>query len=215
MKSLKLKKFEFNPFPVNTYLLYDEVSKDALLIDAGMSSLNEKEELISFISNEGLCLKGLLNTHLHFDHCLGINDVIETYKVSLYASCKDEFLLKTIQNQAAKFGFKVHPCQAEVKDVKDGDRLSFGSIVLDALHVPGHSPGSIVYYSKDLECIFSGDVLFARSIGRTDLLGGDFDTLIKGIKMKLLTLPTSTIVYPGHGPSTTIGSEQSANFYLR
>lgn len=214
--SLKIKIFEFNPFPVNTYLLYDDETKDAIVIDAGMYTPAEEMELSEFVADNALRLRALLNTHLHFDHCFGMNYMNEVYGLRTIAAKEDEFLLKAYAGQAARFRLKVKGPLPEIGCyVEKNELLEFGTISLKALHVPGHSPGSMVYYSSELNAAFSGDTLFCRSIGRTDLPGGDADLLIGSIKCELFTLPDTTVVYPGHGPSTTIGKEKTENFYIR
>lgn len=210
-----IKKFEFNPFPVNTYILWDEVSKEAIIIDAGCYFEEERTELINYIRDNKLTIKHLLATHLHLDHNFGNPFVSKTFNIELEANKGDEFLLQNMEAQARAFNMPLPDAPIPIgKYINENDEISFGTNILRAIHVPGHSPGSIVYYCEQEKVAFAGDVLFRSSIGRTDLAGGDFNTLITGIKNKLFTLPDDTIVYPGHGPSTSIGFEKQHNPFI-
>lgn len=211
---MTIKTFTFNPFQENTYLLFDE-TKEAVLIDAGCITDTEKLTLKRFIDEKGLTLKRLINTHLHLDHQFGNKFVTDTFGLLPEANQQDEFLLANVVTQARSFGFSVEEeAQALGAYINEGDEIKFGNCSLKAIHVPGHSPGSLAFYSEKEGVVFAGDVLFHNSIGRTDLPYGDYATLILSITKKLLPLPDSTVVYCGHGPSTTIGSEKSSNPYL-
>jgi hydroxyacylglutathione hydrolase len=211
---MTIKIFTFNPFQENTYLLFDE-TKEAVLIDAGCITETEKLTLKRFIDENGLTLKRLINTHLHLDHQFGNKFVADTFGLLPEANQQDEFLLANVVAQARSFGFSVEEeAQALGAYINEGDEIKFGNCSLKAIHVPGHSPGSLAFYSEKEGVVFAGDVLFRNSIGRTDLPYGDYATLILSITKKLLPLPDSTVVYCGHGPSTTIGSEKSSNPYL-
>ena len=213
---MNIKVFEFNPIAVNTYVLYDETG-ECVIIDAACFFSNEQQELLSFINNNKLVVKHLLNTHLHFDHVFGVNFMEEQFDVKMKAHKADEFLLASMQQQMAMFGFpangKYIPTMGEYID--ENDIIEFGNQKLSIMSVPGHSPGSIVFYNKKENLVISGDVLFNGSIGRTDLPQGDHNLLIDGIKTKLLVLPEDTVVYPGHGPSTTIKGEKQMNPFLQ
>lgn len=213
---MNIKVFEFNPIAVNTYVLYDETG-ECVIIDAACFFPNEQQELLSFINNNKLVVKHLLNTHLHFDHVFGVNFMEEQFDVKMKAHKADEFLLASMQQQMAMFGFpangKYIPTMGEYID--ENDIIEFGNQKLSIMSVPGHSPGSIVFYNKKKNLVISGDVLFNGSIGRTDLPQGDHNLLIDGIKTKLLVLPEDTVVYPGHGPSTTIKGEKQMNPFLQ
>lgn len=213
---MKIKVFEFNPIAVNTYVLYDDTG-ECVIIDAACFSSNEQQELLSFINDNKLKIKHLINTHLHFDHVFGINFIEEQFGVKMKAHKADEFLLASMQQQMAMFGFpangKYVPTIGEYID--ENDAITFGNQKLSIINVPGHSPGSIVFYNKEKDLVVSGDVLFNGSIGRTDFPQGDYDMLIDGIKTKLLTLPSNTVVYPGHGPATTIARELQMNPFLQ
>lgn len=212
---MKLKTFVFNPVEENTYLLYDETG-ECIIIDAGCFYPEEKAELKQFIEEKQLTVKRLINTHLHFDHCFGANFVIDTYNVELEAHGGDEELLKRLPDQAAMFGFRVNEPSPKIsRYIQENDIITFGNQSLRAIHVPGHSPGSIVFFSEEQGCAFVGDVLFQRSVGRTDLPGGNFELLKSGIQTKLYTLPDETRVFSGHGPETSIGFEKRNNYYIK
>ena len=213
---MKVKTFQFNPIGENTYVIYDDTNECAI-IDPGCFFPDEKTHLLDFILDNDLIVKHVLNTHLHFDHVFGLNFVEEQFHMKTEASKEDEFLLEQMSTQLRMFGFGEYESKTpEIgKYLKENDVITFGKQRLIVLHVPGHSPGSLVFYNQDAGCLFVGDVLFRESIGRTDLAGGSQTQLVKGIKEKLLTLPYDTVVYSGHGPMTTIGDEVRYNPYLR
>jgi glyoxylase-like metal-dependent hydrolase (beta-lactamase superfamily II) len=213
---MQIKTFQLNPLEVNTYVLSDE-TKECVVIDAACYYPNETELLINYIIDNGFTVKYLINTHLHFDHIFGINALAEKFDVKAVFHQEDEFLLEDIPQKLAMFGFPNDGVDYTPKAghyLNDGDIITFGNRQLKALHVPGHSPGSLCYYSETANCVFTGDVLFQASIGRTDLPGGDYDKLAYGIRTKLFTLPLDTVVYPGHGPKTSVGFEKQNNPFL-
>lgn len=213
---MKVKQLEFNMLPVNTYVVWDEYTREAAVVDAGCYSSAECETLKQFIADEGLTVKYLLNTHLHFDHIFGNRFMYEQYGLKTCAHRADEEWLIEAPNRTRMFGLEFPGEPVPVGTyLEDGDELTLGFYTLKCLHVPGHSPGSLVFHSPDKGCLFAGDVLFQGSIGRTDLPGGDLRTLLNGIREKLFTLPDNTLVYPGHGEATTIGFEKQYNFYLK
>ena len=213
---MKIKKFEFNMFPVNCYLLIDEESKEAVVIDAGCFYDEEKQTLKNYIDSHSLNLKHVLNTHLHLDHLFGNPFLFKEYGLRPEAGQQDEFWLAQVSSHSRMFGFRYDEEQPALgRYICHGDKISFGNIELEAIHVPGHSPGSMVYYCRKENCLFSGDVLFQGSIGRADLAGGNFDELREGICSHLFVLPEDTKVYPGHGHSTTIGYEKKNNPFFR
>ncbi len=212
---MQIKRFEFNMFSVNSYLLWDQESKEAVLIDAGCFFKEDKANLDRFIADNQLNLKYLLNTHLHLDHAFGNPYMLNKYNLKALAHSEDEFLLGKIKDQALMFGFQLDEDPVPLGGyLKEGDVISFGKYNLSVIHIPGHSPGGVVFYEPKEKIVFCGDVLFQGSVGRADLEGGDFDQLIHSIKEKLLCLPEETLVYPGHGPSTTIGKEKRSNPFL-
>ncbi len=211
---MTIKTFTFNPFQENTYLVYDDTN-EAIIIDAGCIFEKEKLLLKNYITENNLLLKRIINTHLHLDHQFGNKYVFDTYGIAPEACIEDEFLLENVINQARSFGFNVdEEAQKLGNYIIDNQEIKFGESCFKALHIPGHSPGSLAFYSEKESVVFVGDVLFKGSIGRTDLPKGDYPTLITGITKKLLPLPDSTMVYSGHGPTTTIGYEKINNPYL-
>ena len=207
---LNVQTFEFNPFQENTYVLFDE-TKECVIVDPGCFVDQERKELTDFIEAQDLSVKMLLNTHCHIDHVLGNYFVKEKYKTKLYIHPKDEPVLKAVKVYAPNYGFATYT-EAEVDTyLEEGDTIVFGNQQFIVLFVPGHSPGHVAFYNADQKTLIAGDVLFKNSVGRTDLPGGDHATLINSIHQKLFTLPNDVIVYPGHGPETTIGFERRTN----
>ncbi len=213
---MKIKTFEFNPLAVNTYVLSDE-TKECVVIDATCFYADERETLLHYIIDNDLKIKHLINTHLHFDHIFGVNFLASQFGLELECHKDDEFLLENIPGQLQMFGLgnaKGDYTPKIGKYLTENDVIEFGKQKLHILHVPGHSPGSIVFYNVDAGCIFAGDVLFNSSIGRTDLAGGNYEQLVDGIRTKLFTLPPETVVYAGHGPTTNIGFEKKNNPFV-
>ena len=211
---MTVKIFTFNPFQENTYLVYDD-TKEAIVIDCGCIIDYEKKAFKQYIADNELNIVKVINTHLHLDHQFGNRFLFETYNIAPVAHAEDEFLLENVKSQGAMFGI---PLKEEAQTlsgyIEDNQIFTFGSTSFKALHVPGHSPGSVAFYFENENAVFVGDVLFKSSIGRTDLPKGDYATLIRSIQNRLLPLPDSTIVYSGHGPTTTIGEEKVNNPYL-
>lgn len=211
---MQIKTFTFNPIQENTYLLYDDTN-ECIIIDAGCFSPQEENILAGFIEENKLILKRVINTHSHFDHIFGNAFLANKYGILPEGHIGDEVFISNMEVSASSFGFSSRVVPQELGSyLQEGDVVKFGITELQVLHVPGHSPGSICFYCKADEVLFSGDVLFHESIGRADLPGGNFGTLIDGITKKLVTLPDQTVVYPGHGESTTIGHEKQYNPYL-
>lgn len=213
---MKIKTLEFNPLGVNCYVLSDE-TKECVVIDACCFYPDEKEMLFHYIIDNDLVIKHIINTHLHFDHLFGVNYIASQFDLKLECHKDDEFLLENIPQQLMMFGFgsATSDFTPEIGTYLDeNDVISFGNQKLKILHVPGHSPGSIVFYNEKAGCLFSGDVLFHSGIGRTDLARGNYEQLVQGIKTKLFALPPDTVVYPGHGPATKIGFEKVNNPFV-
>ncbi len=209
---MRIKRFEFNAFSENTYVLYDE-TKECIIVDPGCYDAHEQGMLSDFIKDQDLDVKALLNTHCHIDHVLGNAYVKNKYGVELYVHKLDIPTLKSNEIVASIYGFdKYQPTEAN-QYLEEGRTFTFGNTTLNILFVPGHAPGHIALLHEAEHACIGGDVLFLQSIGRTDLPGGDFDTLIDSIKNKLFRLPDDTKVYCGHGPSTTIGYEKQFNPY--
>ena len=214
---MNIKQFVFNPFGVNCYILSNDKG-EAILIDPSASNAREQAALSDYIKSENLKVCRNLNTHLHLDHVLGNAFVERTYGIKAEAHKDDEFLLGLQQEQAQMFGLPCNdPAPALGKNLDEGDTVEIAEIKLQVIHIAGHSPGGLAFYcanpgevngQKAPPLLFPGDILFAGSRGRSDLFGGDEFALVNGIKSKLLTLPSETIVFPGHGPCTTIGDEK-------
>jgi len=211
---ISIKIFTFNAFQENTYLLYDETG-EAIVIDPGCYSKEEQKALSGFISENNLKLKLLVNTHCHIDHIFGNYYVKQKYGVDLVCHEKEEVNLRSAKLFGQPFGFSdVDETEAE-QYIEEGEEIRFGNSVLEVLFVPGHSPGHIALLENAQKVCFSGDVLFRNSIGRTDLPGGDYQEILRSIRNKLFVLDDDIAVYPGHGPSTTIGHEKKHNPFLQ
>ncbi|MFD2202766.1 MBL fold metallo-hydrolase [Shivajiella indica] len=210
---LQLKSFTFNPFMENTYLLYDD-SKEAVIFDPGCYEKYEQNELLEFIESQSLKLKYLINTHCHIDHVLGNAFVKKSFQIPLYIHEKEHAVLNSVSVYAPNYGFGGYEAAEPDFYIAEEDKINFGNTELDILSVPGHSPGHLVFYHKDTGICIAGDTLFQGSIGRTDLPGGDHQTLLNSIKKKMFSLPEDTKVYPGHGPMTSIGFEKEHNPFV-
>ena len=210
---LKIKSFTFNPYQENTYLIFDD-SKEAVVIDPGNYEAYENELISKFIDENKLQLKKIILTHCHIDHCLGNKYLNEKYGAELLIPFDERDLYKNVENIATLFGFANYSHLDENEYLKEKDKIEFGDIKLDVLFLPGHSPGHLAFNYKKENICFSGDVLFYNSIGRTDLPGGDYDTLINSIKNKLFLLNPDTIIYSGHGPKTILKNEMKNNPFL-
>lgn len=207
---LNVKSFTFNPFQENTYLLFDD-TQECVIIDPGCYEKDEQQELVDFIEKNNLTVKLLLNTHCHIDHVLGNYFVKEKFNVDLHIHPMEEPVLKAVQTYAPNYGFNQYSSTSPDELLKEGEKVVFGDQDLEIIFAPGHSPGHVCFYSIPDKILIGGDVLFRGSIGRTDLPGGDHDTLIESIHEKLFILPDDVIVYCGHGPDTTIGFEKKTN----
>lgn len=212
---MKVSRFIFNMFGVNTYVLWDPESLEAAIVDPGMIDGRENEALDNFIEKHRLKVTHLINTHSHLDHIFGNAYVKEKYGLEIKAHPEDEFLATDLPNQAKRFGIQLPltPQRTEV-ELHDGDTLFLGKERIEIISVPGHSPGSIALYCPESNFVITGDALFAGSIGRTDLPKGNQATLIDSIQKKLMTLPDSTVILPGHGGESTIGREKLANPFI-
>jgi len=211
---LTVKAFEFNPVQENTYVVFNQ--KDACcIIDPGCYFGNERTALQEFIEQQGLTPRLLLNTHCHLDHVFGNKFVYETWDLPLHLHEKEQPVLARAPEAGLLWGMPFENYRAELVYLTPGKQVTVGEDELTILFLPGHSPGSVGFYSKDQGFIIGGDVLFRGSIGRTDLPGGDHETLLRSIREQLWPLPDETIVYPGHGEPTTIGWEKKHNPFLR
>jgi hydroxyacylglutathione hydrolase len=207
---LQVKKFVFNPLMENTYVLFDETNA-CVIIDPGCVEKDEESELTEFIESNNLSVKQLINTHCHIDHVLGNAYVKRKFGVPLLIHPIEEPMLRAVKSYASNYGFFQYQDSTPDSFLQEGDQLTVGNQKLDVLFVPGHSPGHIAFYHPTSKVLMGGDVLFENSIGRTDLPGGDYDTLIKSIHQKFFTLPDDVTVYCGHGSETSIGFEKRTN----
>ncbi|MEQ8423596.1 MAG: MBL fold metallo-hydrolase [Cyclobacteriaceae bacterium] len=207
---ISVKSFVFNPFSENTYVVYDD-TKEALVIDPGCYEPQEKQALDQFIKSNHLNVVLLLNTHCHIDHVLGNDYVKEKYNVPFLIHKKEESLLRAVKAYAPNYGFANYKEATPDKFIDERDEVTWGKSEFQVLFLPGHSPGHLGFYNPDQKILISGDVLFDGSIGRTDLPGGDMDTLIESIQQKLFILPDEVKVYSGHGGTTTLGVEKVSN----
>lgn len=210
---LKIKSFVFSPIQENTYLLYNEFNH-CVIIDPGCYFDAEKEQLAGFIKQNGLTPKMLLNTHCHLDHVFGNKFVSETFGLTLHLHEKEKAVLEFAPASGLMWNMPFDNYAGAFNYLKEGDVIKIGEDELAVIEAPGHSPGHVCFYCKAQNFVIGGDVLFQRSIGRTDLPGGDHQTLLNSIRQKLFVLPGQTVVYSGHGPATTIGEEKAENPYL-
>jgi hydroxyacylglutathione hydrolase len=210
---LNIDIFTFNPFEENTYVLSDS-SGECIIVDPGCYSMEEKRELEGFITEKKLKPVRILLTHAHIDHILGNNFLTGRYQIPIQMSKIETGLLKAAPEYGKMWGIDCEPSPEPELFVEESKDIQFGNTRLKTLFTPGHSPGSFSYYHKETQTLISGDVLFRQSIGRTDLPGGDLETLMSSIKNKIFLLPDSVKVYSGHGPVTTIGFEKENNPFL-
>ena len=208
--------FTFNPLGANCSVHWEEGQKACTLVDPGMSSDDGVKELTGFLQKEGLTPDAILLTHGHFDHVWGVEKLLKIYPVPVYMHPADMGILA---DGASVFkgmqSFKVFQHNIATTDIADGDVITSGGTEWKVIHTPGHTPGGVCFYSALNNLLISGDTLFAGSIGRTDLGGGDYDVLMQSIQQKLLTLPGDTDVIPGHGQPTSIAQEGMHNPFLQ
>lgn len=210
---ITIKRFPFNAFQVNTYVLHDE-TRECVVIDAGMQGPDEENEMVNYIEKNHLKPILLLNTHTHIDHILGNAFLAEKYNLQLAAHHDAEKLMTNAGAYAMTFGISLPKVKKIDRFLEDGGTIVFGNSTLKTLYTPGHADGSVCFYSAKDSFVITGDVLFNQSIGRTDLPTGDYDLLQKSIWEKLFILPDETLVYSGHGPETTIGFEKVNNPFV-
>lgn len=210
---LKIKIFPFNPFQVNTYVLYDETGECAI-IDASCYDGSEENQLKAFIDENEIKPVLLLNTHCHIDHILGNNFIYRTWELKPMIHKDSIPFLENAVEYGQTFGFEVEKPVMPEDFISEDQIIRFGDQQLKVLETPGHAAGSVCFLHEKENFVIAGDVLFHNSIGRTDLPTGDFDMLINSIKSKLMVLPDDTMVYCGHGPATTIGNERKENPFL-
>ena len=210
---ITVEKFVVNPLGENSFVLSDETG-EAVFIDPGFYFEEEHLEIKNYIESNKLTPVKIVNTHCHFDHIMGVEFIRNEYKIPFCAHPEDEFWVEKATAQGEMYGFDIQPVSPANKLLSEKDVVRFGNSELEVIHVPGHSPGHVVFYSRKENFLIAGDVLFYGSIGRADLPGGDYDTLISNIKNRLFPLPDDTKVYCGHGPETTLGFEKTTNPFL-
>ena len=209
---MEIAKFEFSLFGINSYVVSDPATRKCAFIDPGMSNATEVEAMERYVERKDLKPEYVIATHLHVDHVAGIRTLQEKYGIPLLAHEADAFLGERAADQARMFGIPMKVDGVKIsKIINAGDEIEIGEGKLYVIHVPGHSPGRVALYDKKDGFVITGAALFRGSIGRTDLPGGDSATLLKSIREGLFKLPEDTVVYPGHGPATTIGVERHSN----
>ncbi len=212
---MKIKSFTFNLFQENTYIIYD-TTKECIIIDPGCYSKDEQKLLKKFITNKNLKPIKIINTHCHIDHILGNKFIYEQWGIELYMHKKDITLLESSIDISKMYGLENYEGSPYPKHfLEQGDVLTFGKSNFKILFTPGHSPGHICLYNEENNLLVAGDTIFQKSIGRTDLPGGDYDTLIHSITNQLLILPNETQIFSGHGPISNIGFEKKHNPFLQ
>lgn len=212
---MKYQSFTFNPVQENTYLLWDEQTLEAAIVDTGAWDRQEEQSLAGSIEALGLKLKYALQTHAHFDHTFGLPFVHRTYGLKPVFHKDEVDIYRQMPSMAARFGLNMGGGMPPIGQLlSDGDELLLGTTVIRLIHTSGHTSGSSAFYIPEAGLLFSGDTLFQQSIGRTDLPGGSYEDELDSIKNKLFCLPDDTKVLPGHGPSTTIGWEKQNNPYV-
>lgn len=210
---IQIESLVFNSFQVNTYLVWDD-THECLVVDPAFYDETEVKVFDQTLLDKGLKLVGQINTHCHVDHVLGVRYIKSKYGFPLRAHREESPIVANVPLMGDMFGLSVEPIEGIDEFLEEHSQIMVGNHVLEALHVPGHSRGSLAYYSKEGGFVITGDALFQGSIGRTDLPGGDYDQLINSIRSKLLVLPPETKVFAGHGPSSSILNEISENPFL-
>lgn len=211
---MQIAIFEFNPFQENTYVLYDD-TKDCVIIDPGCYTEEENKQLLDYIESAQLKPQKVILTHAHLDHIFGCNAMYEALGLAPYYHEKEKVVYDSAQEVAQNYGVIMKTLPTAAGFISESEKIHFGNTELSMLFTPGHSPGSVCFVHDETKSIIAGDVLFRESIGRTDLPGGDYSTLIRSIRSELFTLEDDWKIFPGHGPSTTIGHERLNNPFLK
>ena len=210
-----IKQFTFNHFEVNTYVIVDEASNQCVIVDPACEASFEDAQLTQYIEQEQLQVTHILLTHAHVDHIAGLRQVCEHYKLPVTMHAEGRKLLKQAEAYGGIMGFAVDNMDdLEVVEIEDDQILHIGDTEVECRYVPGHCPGSMCFVLPQEKTVITGDALFHFSIGRTDLPGGDYPTLIEKLKTRILTLPDDYRVLPGHGIASQIGKEKKYNSFL-
>jgi len=210
----KIRSFENNPYQENTYILFDD-TRECAIIDPGMYTATEQNAVVNFIRDNQLKPVLLLNTHCHIDHVLGNKFVFDQYGLKPQFNEGESSVLAAVPAYAPQMGMRYDSSPLPDHYLPETGTISFGTTELQLIFAPGHSPAHLCFYDEDTNILVGGDVLFRGSIGRSDLPGGDYGLLLKNIREKLFILPNDCIVYPGHGPETTIGFEKQYNPFFK
>jgi glyoxylase-like metal-dependent hydrolase (beta-lactamase superfamily II) len=210
---MQIHRFTVGPFAENTYLLIRD--DQALIVDPGFFEDSEYNKVISKLEDEQAALHAVILTHAHVDHVLGLNKVLKNYDLPVYLNNRDRYLWDNFSSQAAMFGLQAEGFSFDPEQLEVQSGWTIGNFEFDVRYTPGHSPDHVSLYSKNDGIVIAGDALFKEGIGRTDLYKGNFNTLKKSIEEQLYSLPDETVVYPGHGPETTIGHEKKANPFVK
>jgi hydroxyacylglutathione hydrolase len=212
-KMKNIKTFVFNPFQVNTYIVSDNIG-NAIIIDPACYDKHEEKIISEYIESNSIKIQSVILTHAHIDHILGASYIQNKYNAEVLAHKQSEYFLRQAHDHGMTYGFMNVVSPVVNKYVEDGESIQLGQIMFKVLYTPGHADGSICLFESDSQIVFSGDVLFNSSIGRTDLPTGNLNLLINSIQTKLFTLPENTTVYPGHGAVTSIIQEKTSNPFL-
>jgi glyoxylase-like metal-dependent hydrolase (beta-lactamase superfamily II) len=208
--SLNVRPFVAPGFGENAYIVWRSGETDAVCIDPG----NAVAPMLRVLAGERLQLAAILLTHAHLDHIEGVARLVRETHAPVYLHPADSFLYNSAARQALQFGMQIEPPPAADRSLAHGQQLTFGGVRYDVRHVPGHSPGHVLFHVADAGVAFVGDIVFQGSIGRTDLPGGDYAQLVAGIREQVLSLPDETVLYTGHGPGTTVRHERTTNPFL-
>lgn len=212
---IHIQSFAFNPFQENTSVVYSD-SGAAVIVDPGCYERFEQKQLTDFIASKSLRVLAILNTHCHIDHVLGNAFCIQTYKVDLIAHKEELFTLSLAERSAYMYGLEGYvPSPEPNRFVVDNEVIEFEDIALKVIFGPGHAVGHVAFFEEKQQLLIGGDIVFRGSFGRTDLPGGDMEVLKKTIHERIFTLPENTLIYPGHGPTTTVGEEKRSNYILQ
>ena len=213
---MKVTRFENSPCGENVYLLWNEMSKHALVIDPGMMSGEERDAITHFIEEQNLVIKQVLLTHCHVDHIASARWIAQHYQVTIAASEADAPLANALEEQVQRFHLRLDASPLSIDQyLHEGDSLMLDDEEIKVIETPGHTPGGLVFYVANASIAFTGDSIFMGSVGRTDLPGGNMQQLINALRDKVLTLPDETVLAPGHGPTTTVAQEQAHNPFLQ
>lgn len=210
---MEINRYTVGPFGENTYLLTKE--GQALIVDPGFVEDAEFKKVHSQLNDQELELIGVVLTHAHVDHVLGLQRVLDAYEVPVYLSDKDRYLWNNFSSQAAMFGLQADGFDFDPQPLPVTSDWELGNFTFDLRYTPGHAPDHVSLYISESEALIAGDTLFKEGIGRTDLYKGDFKVLEQSIKEELYSLPDGTVVYPGHGPETTIAHEKQSNPFVK